>query len=946
MPDPKKPVDVIVPTVGDPQLVLPCVQRLLECTSLTDWQLVLVVNPIPKHLPTINLLHQQVQASVDGFNAATDGAVRLQWLQLPGPAGWTGAVNAGVQWLLETGLPDSVCVMNDDVLVTPGWLQGMQQALAAEAVLLQGEVADHADKAQPRPASEFGPIGMVGPVSNEVAGTQQVPVPEVKLSNGAAFIAEGGALLDRFAADVYQQTSPAPVSASFLSGLCVLYSADCLQALLQEHDGKPCLLNPVYGTGGYDDNDVAVRAALAGFRLVVARNTYVHHLGHQTLDQHFPEAQRGLANAPTYLRTWEEYTSREQRLVAVYRVGWEVPWDVEMLGASLRKVAQLVDGIALVTSGSPAQVQSDPQWQAHLQRWAAPEQQLLQRALDADGDLDQLGAALDLYLHAVTEGTAHPVRVAAQALPVGGNERDERNAGIRLALQLEPDWCLSVDHDEVPEDRITRGHLQRLMQHPDPAVTHWDCGWLNHWDSPRIMRVDPPWAQGYTTSMRGFRLWRVQHPQRQLIQAGNEQGLHCGNVPDTGHNSKRVAALRFRHYGYLRVQDRLRKFKRYQALDTSPDPVLTVAGMRSTGGYDHLINEEGMQMQPYLPANGIGLTMLWHEREHLHDLMRWLDLSYGLVDHIVLVWTGAPDSAPSPDMQYIASRFGARWVHHPLQDNLGAARNAGVDALRQLGCSWCWVMDPDEHLSPAFSTLCSIRRMAESTDCWAWMFRFKNHRPDGQWNWSENTRMFKLQAGILRFGNRVHETIEGGLAELGRRGVHPNVRFAPFVVEHFGLSRGDEATQDKLQRYTRLLVKQIQDAPATSPGAWVSLGLQYGNDGNLDGQWRCYEVALATAGNGYLPFREAALWHLRKGRALLEGALQRLSPAHQLHEPTGQLIRVLQAQAPAQPLLGAARAGTDVDTGVDLDALVALAAAALDGARGPVQAEGTQEEQC
>ena len=943
MPDLKKSVDVIVPTVGDPQLVLPCVQRLLECTSLTGWQLVLVVNPIPKHLPTINLLHQQVRASVDSFNAATDRVVQLQWLQLPGPAGWTGAVNAGVQWLLETGLPDSVCVMNDDVLVTPGWLKRMQSALQAEKVMLQGEVADHGDRAVPRSFDSSNRIGMVGPMSNEVAGVQQLQLPEVNMSNGAAFVAQGTALMDRFASDLEHQMPSAPMTASFLSGLCVLYSSDCLQALLQKHNGKLCLLNPVYGTGGYDDNDVAVRAALAGFRMVVARNTYVHHLGHQTLDQHFPEAQRGLANAATYLRTWEEYTKKDQRLVAVYRVGWEVPWDVEMLGASLRKVAQLVDGIALVTSGSPAQVQFDPQWKAHLQRWAAPEQQLLQRALGAQDDLEKLSAALELYLLAVTEGTAHPVRVAAHALPVGGNERDERNAGIRLALQLEPDWCLSVDHDEIPEDRITRKHLQRLMRHPDPGVTHFDCGWLNHWDSPRLTRVDSPWAHGYKTSMRGFRLWRVQHQALQNIQAGTEQGLHCGNVPDAGHSAKRVAALRFRHYGYLRLLDRMRKFKRYQLLDQNPDPVLTVAGTKSTGGYEHLVNEEGMQMQPYMPGNGIGLTMMWHAGEHLHDLMRWLDLSYGVVDHIVLVWTGPEDSAPSPDMQYIANRFGARWVHHPMQDDLGAARNAGVNALRELGCCWCWVMDPDEHLSPAFNTLCSIRRMAESTDCWAWMFRFRNHRPDGNFNWSENTRMFKLHAGILKFGNRVHETIEGGLAELGRRGVHPNVRFAPFNVEHYGLARGDEATQAKLQRYTHLLVKQIQDAPGTSPGAWISLGLQYGNDGDLESQWRCYEVALATAGNGYLPFREAALWHLRHGRKLLEGALARLSPAHQLYDTTSKFIKVLRAQAPDQPLLGAARAGRAVHTDVDLDRLIGMAAHALDDSERPVQDVAKEE---
>jgi GT2 family glycosyltransferase len=911
---------IIVPTMGRPDLVLPCVQRLVSCTQVDRWRLMLVVNPLPQALEdgTIEALHQQVSALVQLANATSPQQVELQWVQLPGPVGWTGAVNAGVQAALQHGgLPPAVVVMNDDVRVTPSWLHRLHGALTSPDIKLQGEVAGYGLQAPAHPVAGYGRIGMVGPVSNVVAGMQQVRAPDVKLPTGSAFTADADTMLDQFAVSYAEQNGWTPMAASFLSGLCVLYDRECLLQLLEQHEGRVCLVRPQYGVGGYDDNDIAARAQLLGWRMAIATNCYVHHLGHQTLDSVFPEAQRGLANLPTYLRTWEAYTSREQRLVAVWRVRLHVPNDLAMLRASLGRTSQLVDGMAILLTGNPADVLASPEWQAGMMPPA--EQALLDACQGAS--LDAQTDALQRYASDLAQASAgREVPVLVRGWAGEWNERDERNAAIRLGLQLAPDWMMSVDHDEVVEDRVDRELLQKWMRHPDPLVTHYDVGWANHWDSPRLCRVDVPWCgPDYRSSMRGFRLWRVTHPSVQQVQAGNAIGLHCGNVPDAGENAKRVAALRFRHYGYLRHADRLRKFRFYREKDAQPDSVLTQGRTSGGGGYDHLVREEGMQLAPWQADNGIGFTMLWHAGEQLFDLHRHLDSVYALADHVVLVWTGPEGTAPSADVQYVAARYGAEWVYQPLNDDLGTARNAGVDRLRAHGCAWCLVMDPDEQYESTFLATVALRRMVEVTDSWAWMFRFRNWRADGQWNWSENTRLFRLAGGILRFSFRVHETLEQGMAELGRRGVHPQVRYAPFTVDHRGLAGGPDAMQGKLERYTRLLVKQLQDHPA-SPGAWVSLGLQYGNDGRRAEQWECYEAAMRCAGNGYLPFREAALYHLRAARLLVGEAQRRLAPAHTLAPQVEAMHGWLREHAPDQPVLGAGR--TAVPDGVDLYALL------------------------
>ena len=234
---------------------------------------------------------------------------------------------------------------------------------------------------------------MVGPVSNVVAGMQQVRAPDVKMATGSAFTADADAMLDRFAADYAEQNGWTPMAASFLSGLCVLYDRECLLQLLEQHEGQPCLIRPQYGVGGYDDNDIAARAQLLGWRMAIATNCYVHHLGHQTLDAVFPEAQRGLANLPTYLRTWEGYTNREQKLVALWRVKLHVPNDLAMLRASIGRTSQLVDGIAILLTGNPADVTTTPEWRLGL--FEPAEQALLEACRDAS--LDEQAAVVQAW---------------------------------------------------------------------------------------------------------------------------------------------------------------------------------------------------------------------------------------------------------------------------------------------------------------------------------------------------------------------------------------------------------------------------------------------------------------------------------------------------------------------------------------------------------------------
>ena len=909
---------VIVPTMGAPNLILPSVARICQNAINATMRLMVVANAPWEARETLQMVASQCAAMVEQHNSVRENPILLHWMQMPGPAGWVGAVNYAVSAAVEMGLPEHIIIMNDDVLVTPRWIEKLRAAVSTDRVHLRIEMVTHGEaymQGDGHDAQDYGRIGMIGPVSANVAGSQHLAPPTAKVSASALFECAPEDELNSFAALNEQQNDGVVLSADFLSGFCTLYTRDCLQALL---DDAGNLLNPAYRVGGFDDNDVSVRAAQCGFRLAVAVDTYVHHMGHKTLDMVYPEQQRGLKNASVYLRQWKDYTQRDQRLVAVYRVGLDVPWDLQILRTSLERTAGLVDGIAILVTKNPNEIHKSSEFK--LGSFGPDEAELI-AATGAEYPDKQ--AALEKWAGKVFAGSSVDFAVLYRD-PEGHewNERDERNAAIELAEQrLNPDWLISVDHDEVFEDRITRQYMKRLMRHPNPLVMAYDIGFITHWDTPRLHRTDPPYAHKYKQNMRGYRMWRVNKNAQLRIQTGTEKGLHCGNVPPFSEQAQRISGLRMRHFGYMRQQDRWRKFRRYKSW-MDPDPNARLTG----GGYAHIVQEEAMELNLYSAKNGIVFTMMMHAGERAYDLYRHLDTIYALVDHIVLVWTD--EAEPSEDVSAIAELFGAHWVQQRFDGNasLAACRNAGLDYIQEhcaVGVRWVLTLDPDEHFSRSQKDLIALRRMGEVTDSLGWMFQFKNYRADGTFNISETVRMFLLDdQGIMRYSGRVHERLERAMRKISENGIHPQVRYAPFMMDHFGLGKSDQQMQKKLDRYTELLAAAIMDDPADC-GHWVSLGLQYANDGEYTKQNKCFEIARECAGTAYLPWKVSAQQSLRDARAHLERCVHSLIEGHPYRKEAERMLQWLQKAAPPMPVSGLARVGQAKPPEIDFDQLVA-----------------------
>jgi GT2 family glycosyltransferase/2-polyprenyl-3-methyl-5-hydroxy-6-metoxy-1,4-benzoquinol methylase len=176
-------------------------------------------------------------------NASTDGTVEflraqpdIRLIENAENRGFPAAVNQG----LAVARGEQLLLLNNDTIVTTGWLTRMLAVLEAD------------------PA-----VGLVGPVSNCVSGPQQVPVSYDDLS-----------AIDGFAWNWGKQHHRERMEIDRLVGFCLLIRRETFQAI-----GG---LDERFGIGNFEDDDYCVRARVAGYQTMVAVDSFVHHFGHRS----------------------------------------------------------------------------------------------------------------------------------------------------------------------------------------------------------------------------------------------------------------------------------------------------------------------------------------------------------------------------------------------------------------------------------------------------------------------------------------------------------------------------------------------------------------------------------------------------------------------------------------------------------------------------------------
>lgn len=188
--------------------------------------------------------------------------------------GFPGGCNQGME-LAEDG--NDILLLNSDTVVTPRWLENMQIALYSE----------------PK-------VGVVSCITNSCSNWQQV---EVSYQNYDEMIA--------FAEKINHSDPTLWEIRPRLVGFCYLIKNEAYQIA--------GFLDERYAPGNYEDDDYSLKLIMAGYKLLVCRDTFIHHYGSASFGKHTtPEEQAEKAR---------KYAALLQRNQGLFLEKWQVTPD-------------------------------------------------------------------------------------------------------------------------------------------------------------------------------------------------------------------------------------------------------------------------------------------------------------------------------------------------------------------------------------------------------------------------------------------------------------------------------------------------------------------------------------------------------------------------------------------------------------------------------------------
>jgi radical SAM superfamily enzyme YgiQ (UPF0313 family)/GT2 family glycosyltransferase len=230
-----KVCDIIIPTYKNDDLTIACVESIKQCTDPRTYRLIWVDNHSGNTV--------RVEKSMHGIDYIS--------IKLSKNEGFVGAINKGI----KASTSPNICLLNNDTIVTPGWLNKLIRTLNSDKTLgILGAltVDDYLDRQHMD--SHHNLKLHSGLVPAEIAYTK------------------GNLVSINKYLEIHYFGQHRPIV--FVAFLCAV--------LKREVVNKIGLLDPNYAMGLYDDNDYNLSVRKAGWKTNIALDTCIYHRGRST----------------------------------------------------------------------------------------------------------------------------------------------------------------------------------------------------------------------------------------------------------------------------------------------------------------------------------------------------------------------------------------------------------------------------------------------------------------------------------------------------------------------------------------------------------------------------------------------------------------------------------------------------------------------------------------
>ncbi|MCX6650720.1 MAG: glycosyltransferase family 2 protein [Methanomassiliicoccales archaeon] len=199
---------------------VPCVESIFKFTNADDIELVLVDNAstdgTSDYLRTVEKEHGNVKVVLNESNK-----------------GYAGGNNDG----LRAATGDRIVLLNNDTLMTPGWLDALLTPLERDRS-----------------------IGLMCPVTNSAGNEQMIMLPSLNEEN---YVEVAGRYTAKNKGHLFDTEK--------LGFYCVAMRRDVLD--------KVGLLDEEFSIGMFEDDDYCLRVKKAGYRLVINEGCFIYHKG-------------------------------------------------------------------------------------------------------------------------------------------------------------------------------------------------------------------------------------------------------------------------------------------------------------------------------------------------------------------------------------------------------------------------------------------------------------------------------------------------------------------------------------------------------------------------------------------------------------------------------------------------------------------------------------------